>query len=183
MFRKMGQRELNQGEIIFQDVRVPRSLSVAKTDGYEQSVVKILGHANACLGAVCTGLARAAYEEALDYSKRRVQGDKPLCEHQIVRKRIFDMYINVEASRALALAALNTEYSGARPPLNQALAAKIFCSQAAMKVAGDAVELFGARGLAEGALVEKLFHDARTTIVEQGTNQVLGLAGARLLLS
>jgi alkylation response protein AidB-like acyl-CoA dehydrogenase len=183
MFRKMGQRELNQGEIIFQDARVPRSLSVTKIDGYEQSVIKILGHANACLSAVCTGLARAAYEEALDYSKRRVQGDKPLCEHQIVRKRIFDMYVDVEASRALALAALSTEYGGARPPLTQALAAKIFCSQTAMKVAGDAVELFGARGLAEGALVEKLFRDARTTIVEQGTNQVLGLAGARLLLS
>jgi acyl-CoA dehydrogenase len=92
------------------------------------------------------------------------------------------MYVDVEASRALALAALSVEYGGARPPLTQALAAKIFCSQAAMRVAGDAVELLGARGLAEGALIEKLFRDARTTIVEQGTNQVLALAGARLLL-
>jgi len=92
------------------------------------------------------------------------------------------MYVEVEAGRALAQAALSAEYGGARPPLDQALAAKIFCSQAALKVAGDAVELLGARGLAEGALIEKLFRDARTTTAEQGTNEVLALTGARLLL-
>jgi alkylation response protein AidB-like acyl-CoA dehydrogenase len=182
MFGKIGQRELNQGEIIFENVRVPRSLSVTKIDGYEQSLMKILGHGNACMSAIFTGLARAAYEEALDYSKRRVQGDKLLCEHQVVQKRIFDMYVEVEAGRALAQAALNAEYDGARAPLGQALAAKIFCSQAALRVAGDAMELFGVRGLAEGALIGKLFRDARTTTAEQGTNEVLALTGARLLL-
>jgi alkylation response protein AidB-like acyl-CoA dehydrogenase len=182
MFRKIGQRELNQGEIIFEDVRVPHSLSVTKIDGYEHSLIKILGHASACLSAIFTGLARAAYEEALDYSKRRTQGDKLLCEHQVVQKRIFDMYVEVEASRALAQAALSAECGGARPPLEQALAAKVFCSQAALKVTGDAVELFGARGLAQGTLIEKLFRDGRTTSAEQGTNEVLALTGARLLL-
>ena len=102
IFNKIGQRELNQGEIIFENVRVPHNLSVAKIDGYEQSLTKILGHANACLSAIFIGLAREAYEEALDYSKRRVQGDKLLCEHQIVQKRIFEMYVDVAAGRALA---------------------------------------------------------------------------------
>ena len=60
MFSKIGQRELNQGEIIFENVRVPRNLSVTKIEGYEQSLTKILGHANACLSAIFTGLARAA---------------------------------------------------------------------------------------------------------------------------
>jgi alkylation response protein AidB-like acyl-CoA dehydrogenase len=183
MFSKIGQRELNQGEIIFEDVRVPRNLSVTKIHGYEQSLTTILGHANACLSAVFTGLARAAYEEALDYSKRRVQGDKPLYQHQLVQKRIFDMYVEVEASRALATVALSSQYGGARPPLEQALAAKIFCSQAALKVAGDAVEMLGARGLAQGSLVEKLFRDARTASAEQGPNELLALTGARRLLS
>ncbi len=182
MFHKIGQRELNQGEIIFEDVRVPHSLSVTKIDGYEQSLINVLGHANACLSAIFTGLARAAYEEALDYSKLRVQGDKLLCEHQVVQKRIFDMYVEVEASRALAQAALSAEYGGARLPLEQALAAKVFCSQAAIKVTSDAVELFGARGLAQGTLIEKLFRDGRTTSAEQGTNEVLALTGARRLL-
>jgi alkylation response protein AidB-like acyl-CoA dehydrogenase len=182
MFRKIGQRELNQGEIIFEDVRVPHSLSVTKIDGYEQSLVKILGNASACLSAIFTGLARAAYEEALNYSKRRVQGDKLLCEHQVVQKRIFDMYVEVEAGRALAQAALSADYDGARPPLEQALAAKVFCSQAALKVTGDAVELFGARGLAQGTLIEKLFRDGRATSAEQGSNEVLALTGAGLLL-
>lgn len=182
VFSKIGQRELNQGEIVFENVRVPHSLSVAKIDGYEQRLTEILGHANACLSAIFTGLARAAYEEALDYSKRRFQGDKLLCEHQVVQKRIFDMYVEVEASRALAQAALSAESGSARPPLSQALAAKIFSSQAALKVAGDAVEMSGARGLAQGSLVEKLFRDARTTSAEQGTNEVLALTSARLLL-
>jgi alkylation response protein AidB-like acyl-CoA dehydrogenase len=182
MFSKIGQRELNQGEIVFENVRVPHSFSVARNDGYEQCLTEILGHANASLSAIFTGLARAAYEEALDYSKRRVQGDKLLCKHQVVQKRIFDMYVEVEAGRALAQAALSAEYGGARPSLGRALAAKVFCSEAALKVAGDAVELFGARGLAEGAFIEKLFRDARATTAEQGTNEVLALTGARLLL-
>ncbi len=182
MFSKIGQRELNQGEIIFEDVRVPHSLSVTKIEGYEQSLTKILGHANACLSAIFTGLARAAYEEALSHSKLRVQGGELLCQHQLVQKRIFDMYVEVEASRALARVVLSSEDGDARPPLEQALAAKIFCSQAALKVAGDAVEMLGARGLAQGSLVEKLFRDARTTSAEQGTNEVSALTGARRLL-
>lgn len=95
--------------------------------------------------------------------------------------RILDMYVEVAAGQALAQAALTAQY-GARPQLPQALAAKIFCSQVALKVARNAVELFGARGLAQGTLIEKLFCDARTTSAEQGTNEVLGLTGARLLL-
>ena len=181
MSRTIGQRELNQGEIIFDNVRVPQSLRVTKIHGYEQSLITILRDGNACLSAIFTGLARAAYEEALDYSKRRVQGGKSLCEHQVVQKRLFDMYVEVEASRYLARAALGTE-ARARPPLEQALAAKVFCSQTAVKVAGDAVELCGAHGLTEGAFIEKLFRDARTTTAEQGTNDALALTGARLLL-
>ena len=182
MFSKIGQRELNQGEIFFENVRVPHSLSVTKIEGYEQSLTRILAHANACLSAIFTGLARAAYEEALGYSKRRTQGGELLCEHQLVQKRIFDMYVEVEASRALARAALSSEYGDPRAPVQQALAAKIFCSQAALKVAGDVVEILGARGLVQGSLVEKLFRDTRTTSAQQGTNEVLALTGARRLL-
>lgn len=181
MFSKMGQRELNQGEIIFENVRVPHSLSVTKIEGYEQSLTRILAHASGCLSAVFTGLARAAYEEALGYSKRRIQADELLCEHQLVQKRIFDMYVEVEASRALARAALSSEYGDPRA-VQQALAAKIFHSQAALKVPGDAVEMLGAKGLAQGSLVDKLFRDARTTSAQQGTNEVLALTGARRLL-
>jgi alkylation response protein AidB-like acyl-CoA dehydrogenase len=76
----------------------------------------------------------------------------------------------------------SSEYGGTQPRLEQALAAKIFCSQAALKVAGDAVEMLGARGLAQGSLVEKLFRDARTASAEQGPNELLALTGARRLL-
>ena len=182
MVSKVGQRELNQGELIFHDVRVPRDFSITKIDGYEQSLVKILGHGNACLSAICTGLTRAAYEEARDYSRRQIQGYKPLCDHQTVRKRIFDMYVEVEASRALSQAALCADYDVAKSPLGSALAAKIFCSEAALRVAGDAVELMGARGLTEDAFIWKLFRDARATTAEQGTNETLALTAARLLL-
>jgi alkylation response protein AidB-like acyl-CoA dehydrogenase len=183
MLSKIGQRELNQGELIFTDVRVPHTLSVTKIDSDEQSLIRILGRANACLGAIFTGLARAAFEEALDYSKRRVQGDRPLYQHQLVQKRIFDMYVAVEASRALARVALSAQYGGAQSSLEQALAAKIFRSQTALKVAGDAAEMLGARGLAQGSLVEKLFRDARTASAEQGPNPLLALTGVRRLLA
>jgi alkylation response protein AidB-like acyl-CoA dehydrogenase len=88
---KIGQRALNQGEIFFDNVRVPKGYMLADQESYETMLDITLSTANAGMGAMFTGLARAAYEEALAYAKQRVQGGKHLFEHQLIKHKLFSM--------------------------------------------------------------------------------------------
>ena len=141
----------------------------------------VLAGANAFMGITFAGLARAAFEEALAYTKERVQGGKPICEHQLVQKRLFDMFTRVLAARNLARSALI--YNSQQPSAVQySIASKVFCTQTAFDVASDAVQLHGGYGLCKGMLVEKLFRDARASMIEDGSNDLLSLVGARKLI-
>ena len=112
---KLGQRALNQGEIFFDNVRIPRHYMVIGAGGYEQQTKATLTSANGGMSTAFTGLARAAYEAALDYSRERVQGGKPICEHQLVQKHLFEMFTKVEACRALSRAVTVYNSSSATP--------------------------------------------------------------------
>lgn len=179
---KLGQRALNQGEIFFDDVRIPKSYMLTEPAGYPFIIDNVLAGANAFMGATFTGLARAAFEEALAYCKQRIQGGKPITEHQLVQKKLFDMFIKVESARALSRAALVYNATTSPPATQYSIAAKVYCTQAAFEVASDAVQLFGGYGLTKELPVEKFFRDARASMIEDGTNEVLSLAGARKLI-
>src|SRR5208337_1729572 len=180
---KLGQRALNQGEIFFDNVRIPRHYMVVNSDSYGQHTMATLTGANGGMSTAFTGLARAAYEAALDYSKERIQGGQPICEHQLVQKRLFEMFTKVEACRALSRAVTVYNSSSGAPSLQHAIAAKTFCTQTAFEVANDALQIFGGNGLSREYRVEKLFRDARASLIEDGTNEVLSLTGARHLLN
>jgi alkylation response protein AidB-like acyl-CoA dehydrogenase len=179
---KMGQRALNQGEIFFDEVRLPKHYMVVQPAGYPFIIDNILATANAGMSAVFTGVARAAFEEALAYCKERVQGGKPIAEHQLIQKKLFDMFIKVESARALSRAAMTYNAATAPPATQYSIAAKVYCTEAAFEVASDAIQLHGGYGLARELPVEKLFRDARASMIEDGTNEVLSLAGARKLI-
>ncbi len=179
---KLGQRGLNQGGISFTNVRIPQRYMIVGPEGYEQMLRLTLSLTNAAMGAVFTGVARAAYEEALAYTRSRVQGGKPICEHQLVQRHLFDMYTKVQNCRLLSRSAMAYN-DGTRPPaLEQSIAAKVYCTQAAYEVADTALQLFGARGLCKGTLIEKLYRDARASLIEDGSNDVLALVGANDIL-
>lgn len=113
---KLGQRALNQGALIFHNVRIPLRFMLAGVDVYKPLLDGTLAFTNAAMGAIFTGVARAAFEEALSYTQTRVQGGKPICEHQLVQKHLFDMFTRVETSRALSRAAMihcRSEQAGA----------------------------------------------------------------------
>ena len=179
---KLGQRALNQGEIFFDNARIPRHYMLVESEGYSTVLNMTLATANAGMGALFTGVARAAFEEALAYTKTRIQGGKPICEHQLVQARLFDMFTRVERARALSRAAMIYNSTTIPPALPYSIASKITCTQAAFDVASDAVQLFGGLGLCKDLLVEKLFRDARASLIEDGCNEVLALTGARQLI-
>jgi len=180
---KLGQRALNQGEIFFDDVRLPARFMLTDATLYEMTLDMTLALANAAMGAVFTGVARAAYEAGLVYTTERVQGGKRLCEHQLVQKRLFDMFTRVEACRQLSRAALVYNHTVMPPATQYSIAAKTFCTEGALEVTSSALQLFGGNGLSREYPIEKLFRDARASLIEDGSNDVLALVAARHLLA
>jgi len=177
---KLGQRSLNQGEIYFNEVRIPAAYMVLGPEFYSLALETMLAHANAAMGQLFVGVARAAYEHAVDYAKERVQGGVPIFEHQSVRARLFTMFMQVEAARSLARQV--ALYNAANPPLVQySIASKVFCTNTAFEVASAALQIFGGNGLSREYPIEKLLRDARAAMIEDGCNEVLSLLGATKL--
>jgi alkylation response protein AidB-like acyl-CoA dehydrogenase len=178
---KMGQRALNQGEIFFDKVRVPREYMLVDPESYSAMLDITLSTANAAMGAMFTGVARAAYEEALQYAKLRVQGGQPLFEHQLIKHKLFAMFTKIEAARALSRAAMIYNYNNTPPNVEYSIASKVFCTQTAYEVASEAIQIFGGNGLAREYPVEKFFRDARAGMIEDGANDSLMITGAHHL--
>ena len=177
---KLGQRALNQGEIFFDDVRVPAEYMVIGADTYAMVVEMVLTMANAAMGSLFVGLARAALEHALAYAKERVQGGVPIFEHQSVKARLFKMFTQVEAARSLAWRVML--YNSTSPPQVQySIASKVFCTNTAFEVASGALQIFGGNGLSREYPIEKLVRDARASMIEDGCNDILSLVGASRL--
>jgi len=180
---KHGQRALNQGEIIFDEVRVPGHCLLAGPDIYSLVLDMTLSTANTGMSVIFTGAARAAFEEALAYAKVRVQGGGPIAEHQMVQGLLFGMFARVEQARALSRAVMCGQGpNGGSGGLAHAIAAKVTCTQTAFEVASQAVQVHGAIGLAKDLFIEKLLRDARSALIEDGVNEFLSLVGARQVI-
>lgn len=178
---KLGQRALNQGEIHFDQVRIPGRYMVVSPELYTTAVETILTGANASMGCTFVGTARAGYELALDYAKNRTQGGKPITEHQSVQSRMFSMFARVEAARALArqTVALNAT----EPPglVQRSIASKTFSTRTAFDVNSDAIQIFGGNGLTREYPIEKIMRDARASMIEDGCNDLLAIIGGQKL--
>jgi alkylation response protein AidB-like acyl-CoA dehydrogenase len=178
---KMGQRALNQGEIFFDDVRIPKDYLLVDPESYEGMVDITLATANAGMGAIFTGTARAAYDEALSYAKTRVQGGKTLFDHQLIKHKLFNMFMKIEASRALSRSVWVYNANTTPPVTRYSIASKVFGTQTAFDVASEAVQIHGGYGVTKEYTVEKLFRDARAAMIEDGANDSLMITGAHAL--
>jgi acyl-CoA dehydrogenase len=178
---KLGQRALNQGAVIFDNVVLPVSNVLAGPDDYKRAAYQILSIGNACMGAIFAGTARAAYELALDYARERKQGGVPIAAHQSVAYRLFHMYRKVETARALARRAMLYNFTQPVPALQAAMASKITGTQAAFEVASDALQIFCGSGIRRDQPIEKIFRDARLSMIEDGCNEILAIKGGRYL--
>jgi len=179
---KLGQRALNQGEIFFDGVRIPKEYMVCSDPvTYHRMIESILSGANASMGSTFVGLAHAALAEAIAYAKQRVQGGRPIYQHQSVKARLFDMFTQVEAARSLSRR-VRTSRPGGVSTLHYSIASKIFATETAFRVASMAIQIFGGFGLSKDFVIEKLFRDARASMIEDGVNETLALEGAEKLL-
>lgn len=178
---KHGVRDLPQGEIFFDEVRIPRSWMFVSPDDYGEWVVNNLGFGNTAVALFALGMARSAFEETLTYTRERVQGGKPLIEHHAVQVRVHRMFAQLEAIRAMSRAVW---MANARiyPPLPEyAYASKTFCTETAKNVVDEAVQLHGAAGVTKEYYVEKLWRDVRTMTIADGENSILNRMGGQIL--
>lgn len=181
---KMGQRDLNQGEIFFEDVRVPKSHMVCAEPGlYKIMSDRNLAGANASMGSLFTGVAQAAYDEAEAYARVRIQGGKPIIEHQNIKLKLFNMFTQIEAARSLSRRASTYNRLTDTPALHYSIASKNFCTETAFNVASEAIQIFGGVGLTKEYPIEKIFRDARAGMIEDGVNETLALGGADWLFA
>lgn len=181
---KIGQREMNQAGITFKDVRVPRHCMLVSPENYRTFIANTFGDAHILIGAVCVGIARAAFEEAVAYCKNRVQGGVPLVEHQDVQRRLMDIFAEIELMRAYVRSLARYHSAGRRDRLMHYTAiVRGHVSQQSFKVCSEALELFGHVGFSKGVLIEKLYRDARMTTMMGGSGTVARLRGAMEFLS
>ena len=180
---KLGQRSLPQGEIFFDEVRVPLKYVVAQKEEAAAAFFGAITFANMEMAITFTGVARAAYEHALAYVHERKQGGVPIIEHQSVRLRLFGIWQKLEACRALAHRVFNYNYSDNGPHLLSSMTSKTFVTQNAFEITSEALQLFGGNGLTKEYPLEKLMRDARASLIEDGENYVLGMKSASMLSS
>jgi alkylation response protein AidB-like acyl-CoA dehydrogenase len=178
---KIGQRALNQGEIFFDEVRIPSDYMVIPPQLYGFASDAILAGANTGMGSVFVGVAQAALDLAIDYAKERVQGGVPIFQHQSVKMRLFEMFRKVQAARALSRQVALYNLVNPPPKLHLAAAAKVTSTNTAFEVASSALQIFGGNGLSREYPIEKLLRDARASMIEDGCNDILSLVAAESL--
>jgi alkylation response protein AidB-like acyl-CoA dehydrogenase len=181
----LGMRDGPQGEIFFNNLRIPEEyVIVAPTPFYKIFCDQLLCLTSVGFASFLTGLARATFEEALEYSQNRIQGGKPICQHQEIKIKLYRMFEKVETSRYYTRKAMEHVHHrileertfNASP--RHSRAAQIYAKKVAFEVANDALQIFGAYGLSKDLIIEKLFRDARAGLIEDGTVEVLSLESA-----
>ncbi|MFO1394229.1 MAG: acyl-CoA dehydrogenase family protein [Steroidobacteraceae bacterium] len=170
---KIGQRSLPQGEIYFDNVRVPKRFAIALGEDYYGNMASAWSYAGTHMSQLFTGVARAAFEYALAFASERRQGGQPIIDHQLTRWRIGEMLRRVEICRAVARRSLAYARLSPKSHPYVTASAKVTVTQEAMKVVDEALQLHGGAGTSREYPIERLFRDARAALIEDGENYVL----------
>ena len=178
---KMGQRTARNAEVILEDVRIPKESMIGNEgDGYT-IVQSTFDQVRAVYsGAVAVGIARAAFEYALKYSKEREQFGKPIFANQAISFRLAEMATSIEAARMLVWEACwNLDHG--KPGTKLACMSKYYSAEVAMKVTIDAVQTLGGYGYMKDYPVEKYMRDAKVCQIMLGTGEIQRMLVSRLI--
>ena len=168
---KMGHRASNTVELFFEDVKVPAENILAKEGMGFIIAMRTLDHTRAPVGAAGVGVARAAMEYAIEYSKTRIQFGKPVALYQNTGFKIAQMATEIDAARQLVWRAAWMMDQG-MPCGKESAMAKMYGSDVAMKVTTDALQIFGGYGYMKDYPMEKLMRDAKLLQIYEGTNEI-----------
>jgi len=178
--QKMGQHASDTAQIFLKDCSIPADhLLGEEGEGYKIALMN-LESGRIGIGAQCVGMARAAFECALEYARERVTFGKPIIEHQAVAFRLADMATQLEAARLMVLNAASLRDAG-EPCLKQASMAKLFASEAAEKICSAAIQVLGGYGYLRDFPVERISRDVRVSQIYEGSSDIQRIVIAREL--
>jgi butyryl-CoA dehydrogenase len=177
---KMAVRASATGEILLEDVEVPDEHCLGGETGGVEKIGGILAEIRIMTAALSVGLARAAYDAALAYSRERVAFGKPIGEHQAIAFKLADMLTAIHAAALMTYQAAARLDAG-RPVGREAALTKLFASEAAVKVTDEAARIFASYGLATEYPVQRYFRDARFLLPGGGTSEILRIVIGREL--
>ncbi|MFC5803881.1 acyl-CoA dehydrogenase family protein [Streptomyces formicae] len=178
--KKMGMKGSPTAQLHFDGVRVPDARRIGEEGQGFAIALSALDSGRLGIAACAVGIAQAALDEAVAYATGRQQFGRPIADFQGLRFMLADMATKVEAGRALYLAAARLRDAG-RPFSRQAAMAKLFCTDAAMQVTTDAVQILGGYGYTADFPVERLMREAKVLQIVEGTNQIQRMVIARHL--
>ncbi|AYC42761.1 MULTISPECIES: acyl-CoA dehydrogenase [Streptomyces] len=178
--RKMGMKGSPTAQVHFDGVRVPDARRVGDEGQGFAIALSALDSGRLGIAACAIGLAQAALDEAVGYATGRQQFGRPIADFQGLRFMLADMATQIEAGRALYLAAARLRDAG-RPFAKQAAMAKLHCTDTAMKVTTDAVQVLGGYGYTADFPAERYMREAKVLQIVEGTNQIQRMVIARHL--
>jgi len=178
---KLGFRASDTSEVILEDVRIPEANRLGEEGEGFLIAMKDFDMSRPGIAALALGIAEAALECSLEYACLRETFGKPLIRHQAISFMLADAAIEIEAGRGLMVEAAKQNDRN-KPNTKLSSMAKCFCSDIAMKITTDAVQIFGGYGYTKEYPVERLFRDAKLTQIFEGTSQIQRIVIAREML-
>jgi alkylation response protein AidB-like acyl-CoA dehydrogenase len=181
---KMGIKGSTTGEIFFNDMRIPADNLLGEEGEGFKIAMRILDRSRPGIGAQGLGIAQGATDYALEYAKERETMGKPIGQHQMISAMLADMETKCEAARGLLYKCgqlIDEGFEGSELTKISAMA-KLYCSDVAMEVTTDAVQILGGYGYMQEYPVERMMRDAKITQLYEGTNQIQRLVIAREML-
>ncbi len=175
---KLGMRASETCEMIFDNCRIPDSNRLGEIgEGFKQAM-KVLDGGRISIAALSLGIAKGAYEAALQYSKERHQFDQPIANFQGISFKLADMATEIMAAELLTMQAADLK-NKKLPVTKQAAMAKYYASEIAVKTANEAVQIFGGYGYTKDFPVEKFYRDAKLCTIGEGTSEIQKIVIAR----
>ncbi|ASZ10906.1 acyl-CoA dehydrogenase family protein [Chitinophaga pendula] len=175
---KLGMRASETAEMIFDNCRIPDANRLGPVgEGFIQSM-KVLDGGRISIAALSLGIAKGAYDAARKYAKERHQFDQPIANFQGISFKLADMATQIEAAELLTMQAADLK-SRKQPMTKQAAMAKYYASEVAVKVANEAVQIFGGYGYTKDFPVEKFYRDAKLCTIGEGTSEIQKIVIAR----
>lgn len=175
---KLGMRASETAEMIFDNCRIPDANRLGEVgEGFKQAM-KVLDGGRISIAALSLGIAKGAYEAAVAYSKERHQFDKPIASFQGISFKLADMATEIMAAELLTMQAADLK-NKKLAVTKEAAMAKYYASEVAVKVANDAVQIFGGYGYTKDFPVEKHYRDAKLCTIGEGTSEIQKIVIAR----
>jgi alkylation response protein AidB-like acyl-CoA dehydrogenase len=177
----MGARGTIHGDLLLEDVRLPTSALLGTEGRGFAQMMHSLDFVRLITASHAIGIARAAFDAAVDRARTRESFGKPIGQHQGLGFQVADMAVDIQAAQAMvAMAAAKLDSGQAIP--QEAAAAKLFATEAATRVAHKAQQVWGAEGCRSGSVVERMYREARITEIWDGTSEIQRLVIARGIL-